>query len=223
MSKIKGKLYWLYVPLFIVLAQALIEIFVPHDYKAGLHSEFGPHEMLQSLIIFGAVVLSLRILAMQQTRERPFLFGWVLLAFVCSVYVTGEELSWGQHIFEWNTPEYWAQMNDQGETNFHNTSSWLDQKPRLLLEFGVLVGGIIIPALRYFKVSLPQKFSLIYPDSRVFVTSITALCITITDKIDDALKSIEIMHRASEVEEIYLFYFVLLYLVYLRQKLAAQL
>lgn len=220
---INGRFLWLVFPLLILMGQAMIELFVPEQYMAGLHSEFGPHEMLQSVIILGAAILALRMLAMKQVRERPFLFGWVTIAFVCSVYVTGEELSWGQHVFEWNTPEYWAELNDQGETNFHNTSSWLDQKPRLLLEIGVLVGGIIIPALKHFNVSLPEKFSLIYPDARVFVVSILALIVKVTEKIDDGLKEIEILHRPSEVEEIYLFYFVLLYLIYLRQKLGSTL
>lgn len=218
-----GKILWLFVPVLALAVQACIEIFVPTDLKPGLHSEYGPHEMLQSLIMLVAAILALRMLTMPQVRERPFLFAWVLIAFVCSVYVTGEELSWGQHMFEWNTPEYWTKLNDQGETNLHNTSIWLDQKPRLLLEIGVLVGGIIIPSLRYFKVSLPQKFSLIYPDSRVFVTSILALIVKVTEKVDEQMKSVEIFHRASEIEEIYLFYFVFIYLVFLRQKMASYL
>ena len=141
------------------------------------------------------------------------------IAFICGVYVSGEELSWGQHIFEWGTPEYWENLNDQGETNFHNTSSWLDQKPRLLLEIGVLIGGIIIPTLQYFKVKMPEKFNLIYPDPKVFVTSIIALFINIADKIDEAMKDVSIMERPSEVEEVYLFYFVLLYLIYFKKRL----
>lgn len=217
------KFFWLWLPILGVFAQICVELFVPQANKAAFHSETGPHENLQALITFLGALLALRMLMMPQVRQRTFVFLWVLIAFLGCVYITGEEVSWGQHIMNWSTPEYWAQINDQGETNFHNTSSWLDQKPRLLLEIGVLIGGIIIPALRYFKMSLPQRFALIYPDSRLFVTSIIALGITITDKIDDALKDVEILHRASEVEEVYLFYFVLMYLVYLRQKLGAQL
>lgn len=210
---------WLWIPIFGVIAQFFIEILVPKDQLAALHSEFGPHEAVQFIIIASASIVAFIMLFMKPVRTRPFLFVWVAIAFVCGVYVSGEELSWGQHVFEWGTPEYWANLNDQGETNFHNTSSWLDQKPRLLLELGILIGGIIIPALQYFKVKLPEKFDLIYPDNRVFVTSIIALFINIADKIDDSMKEVDIMERPSEVEEVYLFYFVLLYLIFLRKRL----
>lgn len=223
MSIKSDKILWLWLPILGVAAQILVELFVPANQIADFHSESGPHETIQALLTLVGAFLAFKILLMPQVKERIFVFLWVLLAFLACIYITGEETSWGQHIIGWNTPEYWAQLNDQGETNFHNTSSWLDQKPRLVLEIGVLIGGVLIPALHYFKVSLPQKFHLIYPDSRVFTTSIIALGITITDKIDDAMKDIEIMHRASEVEEVYLFYFVFLYLIYLRQKMASQL
>lgn len=37
----------------------------------------------------------------------------------------GEEISWGQRIFGWNTPESWAEISAQKETTFHNL--WLFQ------------------------------------------------------------------------------------------------
>ena len=220
---IKSNFLWLYFPFLIIFVQILIEIFIPHEQKANFHSEFGPHEMVQSVILLAAGITAFATLMLAQVRARLWIAAWTGIAFVfvCCIYVFGEELSWGQHIFQWSTPEYWTQVNDQGETNFHNTSSWLDQKPRLLLEIGVLVGGIIIPALRYFNVALPKKFELIYPNSKVFVTAMLALVITITDKIDDALKDINIIERASEVEELYLYLFVLIYLVYFRKKMAS--
>lgn len=218
--KLKSDIWlWLVIPILGVFAQIGIETFVAKEHLAALHSEFGPHEALQFFIILTATLLALFLLFKSQIRGTPFLFAWVGIAFICGVYVSGEELSWGQHIFEWGTPEYWENLNDQGETNFHNTSSWLDQKPRLLLEIGVLIGGIIIPTLQYFKVKLPEKFDLIYPDPKVFVTSIIALFINIVDKIDDATKDVDLMARPSEVEEVYLFYFVLLYLIYFRKRL----
>ena len=220
---IRNKMLWLWLPILGVFAQIIVELFVPAGMKADFHSESGPHEILQALLTFCAAILALKIMMMPQVRERIWIFLWVMIAFLGCVYITGEEISWGQHILKWNTPEYWSEMNDQGETNFHNTSSWLDQKPRLVLEIGILIGGIIIPMLKYFNVNLPRHFSLIYPDSRVFVTSIIALGINIADKIDDEMKAVEILHRASEVEEVYLFYFVLLYLLYFRQKMASQL
>ncbi len=113
-------------PALIIVGQIGLEIFVPDQYMPELHSEFGPHEILQGLILFPAILLALRVI---QLAPSVPLRGWGILALIGSVYVFGEELSWGQHLFDWTTPEFWNQINDQGETNFHNTSSWLDQKP----------------------------------------------------------------------------------------------
>lgn len=32
----------------------------------------------------------------------------------------GEEISWGQRLFNWSSPEFFASNNSQGETNLHN-------------------------------------------------------------------------------------------------------
>jgi hypothetical protein len=135
------------------------------------------------------------------------------IAFVCSVFVTGEELSWGQWIFHWKTPEEWAAINDQHETNLHNTSSWLDQKPRALLELGVLIGGLVIPAMRkWAPKKLPEKFSAIYPDDSVIVTAAFALCVKIINTVGNHTPY-QLFWRGSELTEMYLYYFVLLYCI----------
>src|SRR5690606_13691057 len=96
-----------------------------------------------------AVALSLLFRA-----RRPALVAWLALAALGCFYVAGEEISWGQHFLQWSTPEYWSALNDQQETNLHNVSSWLDQKPRALLEAGVVLGGIVAPALRALRPGL---------------------------------------------------------------------
>ncbi|MFT3680275.1 MAG: hypothetical protein QM791_08365 [Ferruginibacter sp.] len=63
-----------------------------------------------------------------KANKNLLLLGLGLLMFVAA----GEELSWGQHIFNFHTPESIDKMNVQHEFNFHN------------LEFfnGVYKGGI---------------------------------------------------------------------------------
>jgi hypothetical protein len=48
-----------------------------------------------------------------------------LLAAGAALFVAGEEISWGQRIFGWETPESLAELNRQGETNIHNIGSVL--------------------------------------------------------------------------------------------------
>lgn len=45
---------------------------------------------------------------------------WYLLLAVLFFFVTGEEISWGQRIFGWSTPEWMEESNVQGETTIHN-------------------------------------------------------------------------------------------------------
>ena len=196
-----------------MLAQIGIEIFVPAENLPALHSEGGPHEILQFTFAALGLIWALRILIKIWPQKNHWLTAWIIFFCLGCTYIAGEEISWGQHIFYWDTPEYWAERNDQQETNLHNTSSWLDQKPKLLLLLGVVVGGLIIPALQKFKPSLlPQQLSIIYPPATLGVAAACTLLTKIIDKVQDNL-DINFFTRVSEVEEVYLFYFVLLYLI----------
>lgn len=213
------KFWWLWIPVAGIALQIIIEMTLPMDVRSALHSEWGPHETLQFIVAAIACFISLRLLLEKEIRQDRFLFFWVSCAFLGTAYITGEEISWGQHIFEWGTPEFWSSVNDQEETNLHNASSWLDQKPRLLLEIGVIVGGLIIPLLKKYKPSaLPQKFEKIYPPAILAVTALCAMVPKLIEKTGEAF-DIQTFARVSEVQELYLFYFVLLYLICLKRHL----
>lgn len=215
-------LYWLWIPVCAAFAQILIELFVPDAYLTAMHSESGPHETLQFIIALFASIYALRCFFAAIPQKAPLLTAWTACFCLGCIYIAGEEVSWGQHIFDWSTPEFWLERNDQFETNLHNTSSWLDQKPRLILFIGVMVGGLIIPALQKLKPkTLPQKFAIIYPPAILSLIAACALGTKIIDKIDPIFPNITILTRASEIEELYIFYFVLLYLVVLFQRIKA--
>lgn len=217
------KIFWLWLPLVFFLFQLVIEQTLPGKVLSDMHSENGLHEVLQFVIISIAFLWSIRILIQKPWMISRWLALWVVLAALGTLYVAGEEMSWGQHILNWSTPEYWQNVNDQGETNFHNTSSWLDQKPRLLLLIGSIVGGLLIPfLLRVKPATVPEKFTIIYPPATLGITAALALCINLGDKLAELLTNYPFFVRGSEVEEVYLFYFVLLYLVVLRRRVVQQ-
>ena len=65
-------------------------------------------------LLAGALLLAA---AWAETRRAPrfvFLAGCVAMAFIA-----GEEISWGQHIWDFRTPDFLAH-NEQGEFNVHN-------------------------------------------------------------------------------------------------------
>ncbi len=213
------KFWWLWLPLILGGIQAVLEVFLPVNIMTELLSEQGPHELIEFFFIFVAFLVAAYTFSQMDIKADKYLAAWIGLATVCCFYVAGEEISWGQHLLMWSTPDYWMHINDQQETNLHNTSSWLDQKPRILLEVGVFVGGLLIPLLMRFKSAwVPPKFNTIYPPAILGVTAALALTAKIIENVDKALDDIVIMERASEITELYLFYFVLLYLVVLRRR-----
>lgn len=216
------KLFWLYIPLITIAVQIAFELTLPYEILLPMHGENGPIELLQFVLISLAFLVAIWTIIKYIKTASKWLLAWVSLAAICCLYVAGEEVSWGQHFLDWTTPEFWSEVNDQQETNLHNTSSWLDQKPRLILEIGVLVGGIIMPLLMKFKPSLlPARFSSIYPPSFLWVTASVAVFVKVAEKIGDSM-DIVIWERGSEVIELYLFYFVLLYLITMKRRMAPQ-
>ncbi len=215
-----SKIWWLWIPVVAMLAQIVLEISLSGHpgILAHLHSEDGPHEGVEFLLMAAAFILAVMTLIQMDIKEKKWLAAWIGLAAVCCFYVAGEEISWGQHLLKWSTPDYWAHFNDQQETNLHNTSSWLDQKPRLLLEIGIVTGGLLIPLMMKYKPALvPERFSVIYPPSYLAVIALLALLVKLAEKLAGAM-DIVIFERASEIEELYLFYFVFLYLIVIRKR-----
>lgn len=210
-------LWWLGLPLFFIVGQIAIEISVPEALKPALHSEWGPHETLQTLFILLAFLVAVFTLPKIDWRKERPLGAWLALAAVCCFYVTGEEISWGQQILQWDTPAYWSTLNDQNETNLHNTSAWLDQKPRLLLFLGIVTGGLIVPALRRWRpMVLPPRLAPIYPPDCLVVPALGVAVPYLVQEISEAVFGHGLFHRVSELQELFMYYFVFLYLVSLR-------
>lgn len=205
-----------YLCLFTPLAFLVLSVVVEHGfgYKCFTACEDGPVEWVQAVVCFAAFVVGLRF----WLRERRHYPVWAQIFFLIGVagalFAALEEVSYGQRIFGWGTPDSWGLINDQNETNLHNASSWLDQKPRLILFIGSVIGGLIIPALRRWKPSaLPASLAPVYPGSGVVVTAAIALFVYVYHYVAGAIgdHSLFLVQRASEEQEIYLYWFVFLY------------
>jgi hypothetical protein len=82
---------------------------------------------------------------------HPWLGWWVLMWTLACIFFAGEEISWGQWFFEWKSPEVFKQLNSQEETNLHNMTPWLFQKPQALVEIWIILGGLVLPLWRRYK------------------------------------------------------------------------
>ncbi len=216
MSKEISSFYWFWIPVVFMAVQVLLEAFVDGSVLSRMLSENGPHELLQAGLMVTSFFVALSYF-FSSGYKTLILKLWFGLATLCCLYVAGEELSWGQQIWDWATPEFWTQVNDQQETNLHNTSSWLDQKPRLILEIGIVGGTLLFPLLKKFHwIRLPQNLDMLMPPKQLLTIALLVLIPQIIEKIFEAF-DVNIFARFSEVQELYMFYFVLLYLVLLKR------
>ena len=215
---------WLIIPL--TLAAVLV---VAPRISVGVYETWFEDEktgLLQSahwVIPLWGFIIAGRILIMRQIAVEPFLKAWIAILMIGCLYIAGEEASWGQHYFGWSTPESWTNINMQGETNLHNTSSWFNQKPRFLLELGIIIGGIMIPLLALRRPGIRMSRSaIVLPPLICLPTAVLAELCRVVDRLPSLFGSnFYVFYRASEVQETYFYIFILLYLMVLRRRLAA--
>ena len=85
-----------------------------------LVQEDGLVENLTALFLFGASMVSLYRAFEYRKMKKPL---WVLTAAVIAFlffFAAGEEISWGQRIFNIQSSEFFLEHNKQAETNLHN-------------------------------------------------------------------------------------------------------
>ncbi|MDA7948977.1 MAG: RNA recognition motif domain-containing protein [Hyphomicrobiaceae bacterium] len=207
--------WWLGIPALVAILLIAFGTFTPEFYSTRILPEgYGALEVSHFFIPFAGFVIAVRLLFRPFVRRRKLVFAFLCLAALACFYIAGEEHSWGQHFFKWQTPEYWAQINKQQETNLHNTLHHFDKKPRILLEFGVVVGGLIIPALARFRHQIRRnRWSLFLPADAMVPTALGTVIFKISDKLLKTFGIAAPVPRPSEAIEFFLYLFILFYLI----------
>ncbi len=206
----------LYVPVLVLVAIFGVRAFDHGLYRRVFDGELGVIELATPLLAFVAVAYGLALLRWAKP-PRPWLRLWLLAITLGAFYFGGEELSWGQHLFGWATPDYLQALNDQQETNLHNMSSWLDQKPRLLLELWVLVGGVIMVLVRRAGAGEADRGDWrpwFWPGMACLPTAVICIAVRLPERLKGIfdLETLPLEIRYSEPQEFYFALFLLLYL-----------
>ena len=182
-----------------------------------METEQGAIENIVVVFLVPAIVLSILLVKNRELLPSRKLAIWYGLMGMASLFFAGEEISWGQHWFGWETPEEIAALNDQEETNLHNMSSWLDQKPRLIVELGAIIGGVLYPLYRYFR---RQKFAsdswqyYFWPTWVCFPVCLVIGVIKIPDRLFGGQNiPFPFNMRVSEIQEVYVALAFLIYLL----------
>jgi len=206
------------VPTLLFINFFVAETILNSTSKTFYYSEHGPVEGFQEITMFFCLLLSLFILRKMKNSEELLLKAWIGLIALGCFYIAFEEISWGQKFFLLNTPEILVQYNSQGETNIHNISQLFNRVPRAILEIGILIAGLIIPALTaWFPSKLPEKFSPIYAPPHIAYAAFITLIVKVLEWFPSWF-DIKFFLRKSEVIETFFYYFIFLYLICLLQK-----
>ncbi len=188
---------WVVLPILLFLFLLLWSFTIPEmvmeafrdDLEGGGIVEHGTVIFLVFAVAVGVFTLVKYNDAFPNKWIRYYIVMWIL----GSLFFAGEEASWGQHYFGWESPEIFEELNTQQETNIHNMSSWFNQKPRLLVEICVMYGGLILPLIRL------HKKRMAHPNSYGYWLFPTFVCIPITALIV-WLRLFEILLKALDLE-----------------------
>ncbi|PIQ22948.1 MAG: hypothetical protein COW65_00165 [Cytophagales bacterium CG18_big_fil_WC_8_21_14_2_50_42_9] len=138
-------------------------------------------------LLLMAVVSVNRLVKLAPLRNSWFVISLLLFMGFC-IFAAGEELSWGQRLFNWKSTEFFKENNAQKETNFHNLiiagkSVNIIVFSRLVILFMVFY-LLVLPILyqrslkirilaENFAIPIPQVYQII---SLLLVFGLISLC-----------------------------------------------
>lgn len=128
------------VILAVIGVSGVVQALWPDAYYR-VSQEDGPVEWATVWAFVLAAAAHLGIAASR--RGLATLYGLSLAAFC--IFVAGEEISWGQRLFGYQSPEYFLAHNEQQELTLHNTVD--DGTRKLVLQAALLGYGLVLPLL----------------------------------------------------------------------------
>lgn len=113
------KLAYPLIALYLLVGMAFA-LTVPDYYTLNVAQEDGVVEWLTVIaLLLSFFVCVARVKAAIGHKNKLFITVWAFLALVC-FFGAGEEISWGQRIFNVESSEWFKANNAQAETNLHN-------------------------------------------------------------------------------------------------------
>jgi hypothetical protein len=169
-------------------------------YNSVIWAENGLVELLQILFLLISIFLLIKFLKIVSKKLHIYLRVIIFFYLIGVTYYFFEEISWGQHIFGWGTPEFFSKINHQNEINLHNTSSIFNELPRNLLMIWCSLSFIFIKTVSFKYKKL--RF-LILPFLKLRFISILILIFFVPDFIIDKF-DLAPGHPAKNDHEIFL-------------------
>lgn len=138
------------LPFFICLSGVVAALMGKEAYK-WFTGEDRFAENIQVILWIISFVLSFNVVQ-NNIRKGNYLFA-ALYVLLCAgiFFIIGEEISWGQRIMGWQTPESLKMINKQNETNVHNIQGVGDTIKWIHLVVGAYGTFLPLAVLRFKK------------------------------------------------------------------------
>ena len=149
-ARIAETLFVLPFVLSVVLAASVVH---PSLYFR-LFDEDGPVEWLQAICFALAALMGFLIARHHWRAGQRAVGAFFVLLGLCCVFLAGEEISWGQRVFDFGTPSALEDVNMQGEANVHNVG--LVRVGLKFVAIAVGLGGFLVPWLAGVRRRLPE-------------------------------------------------------------------
>jgi hypothetical protein len=212
--------WWLGIPIAVALFVLVTHSVAPDWHRTWVTSESGILETGQFILMVMGLAIAVQLLFDPFVRQRPLIMVFAAIAALACLFIGGEEVSWGQHIFFWQDPSLVSAVNDEGEFSIHNVNKGFERAPRAVLEIGVLIGGLIVPAVCAYMPRLRQsRLALFLPSAALVPTALLMLLFKFDSSFAKYLGEGSVAARSSEAVEVYLYFFVFAYLAIFERRI----
>lgn len=136
-EKVFLSLVFSFVVISVVISRIDIQLF-----EEWYVTEDGLIEWLTVLALLSSAMISFYRAKILKNSRRPIFIASLIGVGLVFLFGVGEEISWGQRIFNFESTEFFRRSNTQGETNLHNLV--LGGMKINKLVFGIFLGIIIV-------------------------------------------------------------------------------
>jgi hypothetical protein len=215
--------WWLGLPIAAALIIVGSYAIDPHWNGRWMTGESGILETAQFIFMVIGLAIAVQLLFSPFVRRRPLVLAVAAVAALACLFIGGEEVSWGQHVFFWQEPTLVTAVNNEGELSLHNMNKGFERGPRTLLEIGVFAGGLVVPLLCAYAPWLRQsRLALFLPAAALLPTALFASLFKLVDRLGEHdVISFSVAARSSEAVEFYLYFFIMAYLIVFERRIAA--
>ena len=196
----------------------------PEAFEIWISSDTSVFEHAVGFVLLLSLLMGVYILATRDLKPFPGLRPWLIAWCLGIGYFLGEDMNWGQHLFGWETSEFFLEYNKEAETNLHNMSPVFNQWPRMVVRLWVFVAGFLVPLAWAWPRRATATFvpAQLWPGRRTMWLALAAVLIPSVEFIVQAVFGPDqggIPIRFSEVEEFFFAWFFLLYAIDLSARL----